>query len=132
MFPKWGSRSADLAKKVTICYHKAVPPHYPPADVKSLAGQPAARRLTRSAIDGCLSLGMPPEVIWETLAALDEPDCRFIKTLDSDQRPGEKLDVYDALVGGQPVYVKIKIVKTNAEPPRLLVVLSFKRNEYYD
>lgn len=106
-------------------------PHYKPEEVRKLAADPAARRVTRVALDGCLDLGFLPDVIWEALAELDGPECQFIKTVDSDKRPGEKLDVYDALVCGTQVYVKIKIVQTN-ELSKLLVVLSFKRNTYYD
>jgi hypothetical protein len=74
---------------------------------------------------------MAPDVVWETLANVNGPNCRFIKTVDSDKRPGEKLDVYDALVDSQPIYVKIKITKTH-DSSKILVVLSFKKNEYYD
>lgn len=86
----------------------------------------------RTALEGCLELGFDPELVWETLAGVGGCACRFIKTLDSDRRPGEMLDVYDALVEGQQVYVKLKIVKTNAQPDRILAVLSFKRNEFYE
>ena len=115
---------------VTICYHSLVAAHLPD-EVSRLAGEPLTRRLTRAALNGCLELGLSPDLIWEVLASVGGPECRFIKTLDSDLRANEKLDVYDALVAGQPVYVKIKIVKAEA-PERLLVVLSFKRNEYYE
>ena len=107
-------------------------PHYDPDEVRSLAADHRARRLTRSASEGCLGLGLDPDVIWDTLGVIDGPECRFVKTLDSDKRPGEKLDVYDALVDARQVYVKIKVVKNANNPPKLLVVLSFKRNEYYD
>jgi hypothetical protein len=116
---------------VAFCYHLSVP-HYDPEEVRALAASSIARRLTRSALDGCLSLGMAPDVVWETLAGVDSAHCRFVKTIDSDRAPGEKLDVFDALVDGQPIYLKLKIVKSDGEPPRLLVILSFKRNEYYD
>ena len=106
-------------------------PQYDLSEVRKLAADPAARRLTRVALDGCLDLGFPLDVIWETLAALGASGCKFIKTLDSDKRPGEKLDVYDALVCGTQVYIKIKIVQNN-ETSKMLVVLSFKRNTYYD
>ena len=42
------------------------------------------------------------------------------------------LDVYDALVERQQVYVKVKIVKTHAHPPRIVTRSSFKRNEYHE
>lgn len=106
-------------------------PRYDPGEVRKLACDPRARRLTRTAVAGCLALRLPLDVIWETLAALDDAKCEFIKTLDSDKRPGEKLDVYDALICGTQVYIKIKIAQSH-ELPKLLVVLSFKRNTYYD
>jgi hypothetical protein len=106
-------------------------PRYSVAEVRLLAADPSARRLTRSAVDGCLELGLAQDLVWETLAGVGSADCRFIKTVDSDKRLGEKLDVYDALVCGKPVYVKIKVFQT-IESSKLLVVVSFKRNEYYD
>lgn len=146
---KQAHRNPAIAQKVTICYHGEVEsrptpaepssspnvpspePCYDRREVQQLASDASARRLTRTALDGCLELGLASDVVWETLGALNSPECRFIKTLDSEQRAGEKLDVYDALVCGHQVYVKIKIVQVNGES-KLLVVLSFKRNEYYD
>jgi hypothetical protein len=107
-------------------------PHYAPLEVKRLAADPKARRLTRAAFDGCAALGLDPDVVWDTLLETDSQSCRFIKTLKSDQRPGELLDVYDALVDTHQVYLKLKIVQTRDQPPKILVVLSFKRNEYYE
>ena len=107
-------------------------PYHAPPEVKRLAADPKARRLTRSAFDGCLALGLDPGVVWEVLQEVHSASCRFIKTLESDQRPGEFLDVYDALVEAHHVYVKLKIVQTNDQAPQILVVLSFKRNEHYD
>jgi hypothetical protein len=117
---------------VTFCYYYMDVAHYECDEVRRLAADPNARRLTRSALDGCLALGFDPEIIWETLAGVGGKDCLFIKTLDSDKRPGEKLDVYDALVESIQVYLKLKIVQNHAYSPRLLVILSFKRNEFYD
>ena len=105
-------------------------PHYLPSTVRSLCTDPSKRRITRSALETCGILGIAPEIVWETLAEVDGVNCRFIKTVNSEKRPGEMLDVYDAAVQDQQIYIKIKVVNLGDEG--ILVVLSFKRNEYYD
>ena len=125
------SASSPLATMVAKCYHSNMPA-YPAEQVRRLAALPGSRRALRAALDGCAMMGWSVDVVWETLHGVGEQNCQFVKSVDSDKRPGEKLDVYDAIVEGREVYIKVKIVPGNSNEQSLLVVLSFKRNEYYE
>lgn len=108
-----------------------VGPHYDPELVAQLAGQEATRAITLVASDGCANLGLTNDDVWSILRALSGPACRFYKSMTSDQRPDEILDVYDVWVDNTPIYLKFKIILTHDGTRQIVVVLSFKRNEHF-
>ena len=108
-----------------------VGPHYDPKLVAHLADHEDTRAITIVASDGCASLALTNEDVWSILGDLAGPACRFYKTMQSDQRPEDILDVYDVWIDNTPIYLKFKIIQTHDGARQIVVVLSFKRNEHF-
>jgi hypothetical protein len=106
-------------------------PHYDPAVVAELAATEETRAITLVASDSCAELGLADEDVWEVLLDLNASHCRFYKSMPSNQRPDEMLDVYDVWVRDIPIYLKFKITTSRDRSQRVVVVLSFKRNEHF-
>lgn len=97
--------------------------------VRKLASGETTRAITLTAEDGCYELGLTLGDVWTALAELSGPNCRFYKSMPSDQRPDDIFDVYELFIGPHAIYLKFKIVRRPNESR--VVVVSFKRNEHY-
>jgi len=104
-------------------------PAYDIQSVRELASNVATREITLSAEDGCYELGLTLGDVWAALGDLGNANCRYYKSMPSDKRPEDIFDVYELFIGPNAIYLKFKIA--NRQSGRVLVVVSFKRNEHY-
>jgi hypothetical protein len=110
---------------VALCYYFFVAdPLYPPDRVRELAANEATRAITFSAEQGCYSLGLIAEDVWEVLAELDQVRSTFYKSMESDKVPGTWFDVYHILIGLKIIYLKFRIAELRSG--QQIIVVSFK------
>jgi hypothetical protein len=106
-------------------------PTYDPTLVAVLAADERTRAITIRARNDCAGMGLTTDAVWNALQDLHGAGCRFHKSMPSDDRPEDLFDVYDVFVEQLPVYLKFKITSEAAGDNRIVVVVSFKRNEQY-
>ena len=111
-----------------MCYHdeqmERGAPTYAPERVRHLASNVATRAITITAENDCYALNLTLEDVWQALCDLDEPRCRFHKTMRSNDRSTDIFDVYHVQCGRVVVYLKLRIKTLRSGEE--VVVVSFK------
>lgn len=102
-------------------------PAFDPDEVARLAADDTTLSITTRASDDAAALGFTNEDIRTVLQELRGAHARFVKSMESTNRPGSMFDVYHLSCGGYALYLKFTI-GTRRRPPRdrCVVITSFK------